>query len=267
MRARQWSKWALALAALGWMGPARAGPPLPPLPPPLGESLERDARATVRARQALAADPELGPLNLSVWVRRGTATLWGPVPSAEAGRRAARRVSQVEGVEYIRNEFYVSARARPRDELVLSLPEPTRTEVASPDRETEALPRALLRALAEKAAPPDIGPGEGLPPMASTRPAAKAVQPVSRESVAPAPPPRARLLPPVPLGPAPAVEPLAAAVERVRRGEARFVPVRATVSGSTVTLRPGEAAGEDVTALAQALRRLPGVTEVLIRSE
>src|SRR5262245_35622515 len=79
--------------ALG--GPEQAGgPPASPAPPP---SAARDLHLTVHARKALGADETLGPLNLSVEVRDGVATVSGPVPSPILAPRVVSVLEKVQG--------------------------------------------------------------------------------------------------------------------------------------------------------------------------
>jgi hypothetical protein len=239
--------WA-ALLALGLAGPAwsaEAG-----LPPPEALAMIRDMRLTVHARRVLSEDERLRPYNLSVKVHDGVATLWGPVPSDEDGRRALRLVGEVRGVLWVRSELYVSDEIRPRPQPREG---PTRVQAALPDPETGALNTLTARPPAElPAAAPESGPGDGLQPMSK----APTVQPV-------------RLLAPVPIEgagqPAAAPATLAAAVEQVWRGQERFRPIRVEVRGQTVVVRGGQARGEDVMALAQALRRVAGVAQVLVQ--
>jgi hypothetical protein len=219
-------------------------------------------RLAVLARRALAADKELAALNLGVKVRDGVATVWGPVPSAALGLRAVRTVEGVRGIASVHSEMQVTGAGK-AEELTVTLPprQPTRTQSASPDRERGELPALVLPTRRSR----DDGPGEGLPAMTPAR-------------AVPGPRPAVVLGPPAPARPpaehttsrAPSVRPaegLVEAVERVRRAEARFGAVRVEVRGTTVVVHGGEAVGEDVMALAQALRRLRGVQRVLLQDE
>jgi hypothetical protein len=213
----------------------------------------------------------LRPLNVGVKVHNGTVTLWGPVPSSLDEKRAVEKVERVRGVVGVRSELYVGRAPARRDELEMALlPEaPVRREAASPDRESGALTVLTGRPPPVERQPRETGPGEGLPPVVSTTGMpVPAVAPVE-----PPPPVRAAvLLAPVALGrpgeqvaarSVPAA-PLEVLVERVRQGEARFHAVRAEVRDGAVVLHSGAARGEDVTALADVLRRLPGVKEVAV---
>jgi hypothetical protein len=67
----------------------------------------RDWELALAIRQRLAQDSELGPLNPSVQVRAGVATLSGPVPSHWFRRRAEELVRATSGVHDVRNELVV----------------------------------------------------------------------------------------------------------------------------------------------------------------
>jgi osmotically-inducible protein OsmY len=67
----------------------------------------RDWELTLRIRQALAKDAEIGSLNPSVHVRGGVATISGPAPSGYFRRRAEELVRAVPGVRQVNNELRV----------------------------------------------------------------------------------------------------------------------------------------------------------------
>src|SRR5207245_2442047 len=73
-------------------GPAEAG------------SAKDDLYQTVLARRALQNDALLAPLNLGVRVRQRVATLWGPVASAEAARRAVALLRELPELAAVRSE-------------------------------------------------------------------------------------------------------------------------------------------------------------------
>lgn len=73
-----------------------------------------DLRVAIRARSALAADEQLGPLNLGVRIKDGTAIVWGPIPSRDCSDRVRAALLRVPGVFKVQSELYVS----------LPLPEP-----------------------------------------------------------------------------------------------------------------------------------------------
>jgi hypothetical protein len=102
-----------------------------------GTEIDRDLRQTVRARQVLLQDPDLALLNLGVAVRDRVATLWGPVPSAQASLRAERALRRLVEIADVRNELEVNAFADTGVELVPSLGVPTYL----PDQLPPTLPR------------------------------------------------------------------------------------------------------------------------------
>ncbi|HTU92940.1 MAG TPA: hypothetical protein VMF69_22860 [Gemmataceae bacterium] len=59
---------------------------------------------------------------------------------------------------------------------------------------------------------------------------------------------------------------IAAAIENLRKREARYQQIRARVQGTTVYIFPGDTASEDAMTFAQAVRRLPGVQHVIVDS-
>jgi osmotically-inducible protein OsmY len=219
---------------------AAEGDEPPPQPQATTPSI-RDVEVTIRAREALGKDRELAPLNLGVKVRRGEATLWGPVPSAALIRRATQVLENVRGVYKVRSELYIVM--PPPGPLVLPLPEPpTLTESSSPDRVVSRLNDLPGRtAEAPRAHVTLRGPVEAVPPPQTDPPPTRQ----------PDPPP---------------VESLAKAVERLRQSDLRFVSIKTEVRGGTVIVRGGTVRGEYVTAFAQAVAKLPGVDQVEVAS-
>src|SRR5947209_6585754 len=65
------------------------------------------------ARKALLQDKRLGGLNVGVTVRDRVATLWGPLPSAEAVNEALERLKQVPGIVKVVDTTKVSPPADP----------------------------------------------------------------------------------------------------------------------------------------------------------
>src|SRR5262249_1437558 len=95
---------------------------------------------------------------------------------------------------------------------------------------------------------------------ATTRPAAPGRAAEQQALVAPPPPSPPRPVSEKPLS-------LTALVEKVRQSDSRYQLIRVRLSGSTVIVRPGEGSSEDATHLAQQLRRVKGVSEVLLENE
>ncbi len=74
---------------------------------PLTDEDRADWKLAWKIRNLLAQDSDLGPLNLTVRVRRGVVTLSGPVPSDLFRRRAEALVRATNGVREVRNELTV----------------------------------------------------------------------------------------------------------------------------------------------------------------
>jgi hypothetical protein len=216
--------------------PAGAVDP-PPRPPTSALGLIGDLRLTVLARRALQNDPALARLNLGVRVRDGVATVWGPVPSDTVARRTVAKLETINGIEQVRSELQVR---RPADRPLLA-------DIGIPPR----LPTRM-------AAKPDTASG-------AIRPRPREASVVAGEKK---PSPRPATPPPAPAaGRAPAVVPLSVAVERVRQSEPRFQAISVELRGDVVVIGRVGADAEDVTALAQALRRVKGVSEVMVASD
>ncbi len=209
----------------------------PPRPPPSALGLIGDLRLTVLARRALQGDPALARLNLGVRVRDGVATVWGPVPSGAVARRIAATLKSIDGIDEVRSELQVR---RPAERPLLA-------DIGIP-------PRMPTRT----AAKPDTASGTIRP-----RPREAAVVATERKpQPRPATPAAIRGAAP----PTPAV-PLSIAVARVRRSEPRFGAILVELRGDVVVINRSGADPEDVTALAQALRRVRGVSEVMVASD
>jgi hypothetical protein len=229
------------------------------------DDVPRDLLLTVAARRALLGDDDLSRLAAGVSVRHGFATLWGSSPSAQLTARAVERLRHVPGVIGVRSEVLPAPQAeaelgRPAESddpgplTPRAAPAPTALagRIGPPGR-VPAVPSS-----ASSAAPPDAavslsGPvlGTAAAPPTGRRPPAELGRPVPRTSPADAP------------SPAPAPD-LAAAVERLRRGDGRFDQLRAVVEGGAVVLHGTVRRGEDLTAFARAAAGLAGVERVVI---
>ena len=208
--------------------------------PPAARSARRDLELTVQVRRALRNDASLRPLNVGVTVRDGVAMLWGPVPTVEDGRRAAKVAEGVQGIAAVRSELRLE-KGHPDDLLAIPVPvdPPTRTDAASPDPVSGSLGTLTRRNPARF-------------PLTSQGP------PPSVALMAPvAAPPRT-----TPVAPSPAE-----AVESLRQSERRFRGIWAEVRGGTVALHPAAASREDVTAFCQLLARVPGVQRVVVKND
>jgi hypothetical protein len=199
-----------------------------------------ELEGTIRARAALSSDPELASLNLGVKVRKGVATLWGPIPSEELIRRAIRTLEKVRGIYEVRSELFVVA---PQPGLVvLPMPDPpARSESASPDRRA-----GRLDELTGRTAKPARTPVTLLAPIAADEPVA------------------ARGAPPGQIPGSPSVESVRQAVQRLQQSDLRFQAIQADVRNGRVLVRGGTVRGEYVTAFALAVSKVPGVGQVIV---
>jgi hypothetical protein len=206
-------------------------------PPKSALGLIRDMRLTIQAQRLLKADRGLAPLKLKVEVRNGVAQLSGTVPSDGVGREAVGKLETIKGIEEVRSNFQY--RPAPLN------PAATGTHV-------------------EVAKPPEIDP-------LKTRPGEPAVVTGSEGHKGRTDPPAS----PIPVKPrvAPAstvaIHPpsLAEQVARIRQMEARFQTISVDVQDSMLIVHRAGVSSADATALAEKLRRIPGVGEVLISSD
>lgn len=237
----------LAVAASGPAG--RAAPP-----PAANLSVERAALA------AVDADPQLRAASVVVSVKDGVAVVGGPVPSADAARRAEAVVRAVPGVSEVRNCCYVQPAPDPllRPVLDWTSPLPPRRLLADlpgvlPAVKPEREPADAVAAapVSQSVSLKTTAPGEGLflPPVA-----AGVVPPPAAPVYGPAAP---AVLTGRPAGPL-------EAADAARRANPRF-------AGLTVELRDGAvvvggAAGRagDAWDLARELQNLPGVSLVVV---
>jgi osmotically-inducible protein OsmY len=200
----------------------------------------RDARLTLRARQALQQDPGLAALPLvGVSVRANAATLWGSVPAAELARRAETIVRQVPGIFEVRNDLRVEAANDPLVEFLKTTPPRPRTTIPE------------VAWLANR--PTAILTGRPDEPTPTPAPSANGVA----------------LLPPITLdSPRPAattVPELIGAIDRLQKADVRFQQVQIDVQGGLVRLGGTVNRWEEMFELAQAIARLPGVERVILQ--
>lgn len=235
-----WGVAALLLAGVAWwlcQTGARAGDE---------SNVGRDLAAAVRVRKALESDAELRPLkiNLHVKMTKGIAQLSGAVPLAAARQRVIRVAAQVPGVLQVEGRGLYVAKPLPGT-ATLMLPfasdQPQHTRSASPNPAAGEVGRLTGREPMAMRTPPRSSPP-------------RRVTLLAPEGIASAAPPPAQ------------TDPLAAAIDRVRRANEHFRKIRTEQHGGTVRILAGDTAGEHLTAFAQAIARLPGVERVTIAS-
>ena len=243
MNVRRSLLWAGAVAALLLPSSLRAERPLEP--PPFGMDRFRDLAASVRARRVLKDDRALARLNLGISVEDGVATVRGPVPSDAEGRRAVALLEGVRGIRAVRSNFYTET---PREENLLGglsrRPEmPQRFEASKPDVDAETLPARIPRVM-----PPAVVTGGATEAVA---PRVFAPRPVALPPRAPDPPPGS----------------LRDRIAAIRAADARFGTIPIVIDGTRLQVQQGAAEDDIIRALVDRLRRVPGVTEVELKSE
>lgn len=205
----------------------------------------KDIAIETKVRRALRQDAQLRPLNLGVHMSGGIAKLSGPVPSAELKQRAVSIVKRVDGVRDVNaKDLYLSTADQGGKQVAVLIQEdrPTQTLSASPG--SPAL-------IGEKSGTSTQSQQVTLLAPEMTAPVAR-VQEEARLTANP--------------HPAGSTVSIAAAIENVRRREARYQQIRTQVQGTTVYVFPSGTAGEDAMTFAQAVRRLPGVQHVIVES-
>jgi len=213
---------------------------------PPGYVLDRmsDLAASVQARRVLKKDPALAKLNLGVSVEAGVASVWGPVPSDDVGRRAVGLLEGVRGIRAVRSNFYTET---PREanllgDLARRPQTPQRFEASKPDVDTETLPRA------PRVMPPAVVTnGSPAPSPAQVF----APRPVAAPARVPVPPPGS----------------IRDRVAAIRRADARFATIPVVIVGTRLQVQQGAGSDDAIRALVDRLRRVPGVTEVELKSE
>ena len=220
----------------------------PPEPPAFALDRIRDLAASVRARRVLKADPALDRLNLGISIEDGIASVWGPVPSDAVGRRAVVLLESVRGIRAVRSNFYTEA---PREQNLLGdlarrpgMPE--RFEASKPDVDSETLrriPRVMPPAIVTR--------GSATSADAPAAPQVFAPRPVAVPAREPDPP----------------VVPLRDRIAAIRRDDPRFGRIPIVIDGTRLQVQQNAASDDVIHDLVNRLRRLPGVTEVELKSE
>jgi hypothetical protein len=238
----------------------------------------RSIRLELHARKSLLDDKQLAGLNLGVRVREGVATLWGSVPTRELTDRAVKKVSGVLGILDVHSELLVVRPAPPPITPPLDNEGPTVTQSASPDREQGTLaPRiGAVPVIISAPEPSQVEPAPGQLHREEESPDRPA--PVVREAE-----PVVKLLPPRvwtvssadqgsaeeknPPAVTPAVENLAAAIERIRTSDPRFRGLRVEVQGTALWVLGSAEQGGEAVELANQLSRIQGISGVVVRRD
>jgi hypothetical protein len=232
----------------------------------------RETRLTLKARQALFEDPLLVPYNLCVIVHGDVATLRGTLPKTALALRAQERLRNLSFFKEVRSELIIDPNCNLPTELPVSSfstseppggkPRPSGA-LTGRGGTPEQIPVMKINV------PQDNSDGAPNPPAIDPDAAAQEKPPLN-DAVSLLPPrpipetkndpadPPANILPPRPL---PDAKDPAAAVEQLRRSEARFQSLQVTVRDGVVTIR---GSGDDLFAFAQTVRRIPGVVRVVV---
>ena len=235
----RWGRW-LALSGIAWL----VASPLVAA----GNDLELEAKV----HRALSNNVELKKASLFVRVADGKATLGGTVPSTDLKREALRLAGRIEGVLTVRGDglYVVPSTRRPPLTIALPLEErPTQTRAASPaltrldstESEVVASPRPTANEC----------PAQSITLFAPVA-AVVAVCPTQSTQLTAHP----RSTPPVAA--------LPAVVETLRRQNSHFQNIQILERDATVYIYPGNASSDDAMTFAQAVRKVPGVREVVI---
>lgn len=232
MRLNQGLLWTAASFTLALSALPAWGIDEPPRPPASALGKIRDLAATVRARRLLQEDRVLGPLNLGVAVENGVVSLWGPVPSRDVARQAIAKMETIKGITDVRTNFYF------KDNQSASTPE--RIATAKPEFETGKLPV------------PQSPPADEVPKVFAPRPVAAAARREPPASVVHLPKP---------------ADSLTGKVSEARQSEARFRAIAVDVQDTVVLVRRAASPPRDVMDLVQKLRRIPGVSDVILTND
>jgi hypothetical protein len=213
----------------------------------------RDHQLALLGRVALAQDPNLGALklNLGVSVHNGQASLWGTVPSVEVGKRAETVVRRVRGINGVQADYQVLPADDPMAEFLRRRPSGNGSSLPAPELVRE--PSATLTGRSGEWA---SGSSPLLKPLDLELPAAVSLQP-------PVPVTLGR---PVAFPDPPLVSELGQAVDRLVRGNPRYLGVQPVIDGGIVRLQGSISRSEDVYTLAQEVSHLAGVERVIVEN-
>jgi hyperosmotically inducible periplasmic protein len=107
---RLWVAALLAAPILMVTGGCKSAPETPAAASAPAAAASDDASLAVRVKSALAADPSLRPLPMSVATYRGVVQLSGYVDSTDQIQRAIAVARSVAGVQSVNNDLYLRPR-------------------------------------------------------------------------------------------------------------------------------------------------------------
>lgn len=254
---------------------AWADPPAAPPPSPI-QAADSDAILAVKVTAALAADPALAGLSLTVDVMNRVAIVGGPVPDLDTLPRIRAALAKVSGLAMAKVSGWVAA---PADPLARRVGEILRQPLTDPSVAPAAhhvpaptppaplsggLPPLVL------APSPDRGPPDpGRVPPLTRRPDARSPATVTAlkprtpaASTAPGPV-DGWLLAPVPSAPSSAA-PVAVSVSAARAADPRYAGLTADIKDGVVTVAGRVPRHADVWDFVAVVRKLPGVARVAV---
>lgn len=205
----------LTLGALAIAHAARAG--------------DADHDLLLKVKTAIAAEPGLRTINVTVSVADGVAVLGGQVPDTAATETLVKAVKAVPGVSAVRADCWVPPGEDPLQAALRAKLLPT----SNPLKTATPLTSALYSPVPPPAPPAPAGPPE-FPTIPSPR---------------------------VPVTPG---QDVATAVEAIRKSEARYDGLTLNVTAGRIAITGVVRDGADAWDLAAAIRRVPGVEKVIV---
>jgi osmotically-inducible protein OsmY len=208
----------------------------------------RELLLTIEVRKVLLDDAELGPLNLGVKFEGRVATLWGPVPSPAIKRRAEEALKKFPYISDVRNQLHV-----PVDDITTFMPAHTWTDGWLKNESTTT--------------PPAREPKAGGALAGQSTDETRRQEP-ERRSAYTAMSPKADL--PTPVRPAvdlDSPEALQRKVVDLQRSNERYHGIRVRVLARDVFLIAESSRAAAMYEMAQTVRRLPGVAQVVVREQ
>jgi hypothetical protein len=238
--------------------PYDLGDPDPYHPPKSALGMIRDMRLRILAQHKLEADRVLAPLKLKVEVHNAVAVVSGTIPSDEVGRHAVGKLETVNGIQEVRPSFRINA------SVLKPAGQGMHVEVAKPAGDADSLkgrprePVVVTGTEGRKARPetpadlPSVNPArnEKGGDIVLRAPRTSVVKQGASAGASVARPPS-----------------LADEIARVRQSEGRFGAIAVDMQEGMLVVHRSGVSSAVATALAEKLRRIPGVGEVLIASD
>lgn len=272
------------LGLLGGPVPATELPP--PLPAKAVGGVESDGLLLKKVNAALAADKNLAAVPLVVSVVDRVAVVGGPVPDAALIPRVTAALKAVAGLEAVKVSCWPMGGPDPFADRVADRMKAVPPAVAANPPAPPLAPVGPRITVAPASAPP-------APPVVAAKPADDAPRTAAKVAMT-GPNPAGGFLqdpvavvrrpngekrvatpglgyqpiapPAVPARPVSDVKPTADKVESVKAGDPRFARLSVRVADGTAVVSGKPAEATAAWAFAEALRTVPGVTRVIVRS-